>query len=265
MDKRSALILAISILTSIAFLIILIIFIFKLLRIHSIKQNEHKVEIKILNLEKEKEVLNTRVIVQEETFALIGREIHDNINQLLTLSKLNLNSIDYNNTLDSKLKVENGIQFICEAIQGLTNISKSLNPDIIKESGITNIIGEEIRRINSLKFSKIQFEYDDDVNDISPDIQLIIFRISQEALRNAITHGQAKTIKVELKVVEHLTIFEIQDDGIGFDPKLLGMKKFSQGLKNIEKRIGIINGILKIDSKIGYGTNLKITIPNIAK
>lgn len=265
MERRTEIILAISIFCSITFLIILITFIFRLLKIHRAKRYEHFNEIQILQLEREKEVLNTRITVQEETFALIGREIHDNINQLLTLSKLTLNSIDYQSSNDIKFKIDSGIQFISEAILGLTNISKSLNPDIIKESGITTVIEEEVFRINALKTSKITFKYDDEVNNISPEIQLIIFRISQEALRNAIMHGKAKTIDINLKFVDDILMFEIQDDGIGFDPKLLELKKFSQGLRNIEKRIGIINGLLKLNSQIGYGTNLKIIIPNITK
>lgn len=263
MEKSNSIILAVSIFSSIAFLIILIVFIIKLLKLYSNKQQENLNKIQILELENEKAILNTRITVQEETFSLIGREIHDNINQLLTLAKLNLNSIKFENQYDIQVKVDNGIQLIGEAIQGLSNISKSLNTDIIKETGITKILENEITRIHLINSCRIILTCDEEVNEISPEIQLIIFRISQEAIRNAITHGLAKTIEIELKILETSVIFEIKDDGIGFDPKLSQLKKSSQGLHNIEKRINAINGLLTIDTKIGHGTILKIVFPNI--
>ncbi|ULQ52894.1 sensor histidine kinase [Flavihumibacter fluvii] len=261
MGERNTIILILSIFSSIIILILLIVFIYKLLCLYNRKQIEFQNGIKILNLEKEKEILNTRIIVQEESFELIGREIHDNINQVLTLAKLNLNSVDYGNISDLKSKINNSSQFIGEAIKSLTSISKTLNSDLIKNIGLTKILLEEIKRINSIKPTIIDFEYNDEIDNINPEYQLIIFRISQEAFRNSIIHGQSKNIFLKVKLIKKILHFEINDDGVGFNIEILNNKKFSQGLKNIQKRVSSINGNLTISSDIGKGTKITIAIP----
>ena len=133
--------------------------------------------------------------------------------------------------------------------------------DIIKDTGITKILSQEILRINALKTTKINFIYNEEINDISPEIQLILFRISQEAIRNSIIHGHSENIELQMLLNSSLLNFEIKDNGIGFDTKILSEKKFSQGIKNIEKRINSINGTFSINSDKKAGTNILIQIP----
>jgi two-component system, NarL family, sensor kinase len=259
MEGETALIFFVIVFSSILILIILIIFIYKITKLHNKRQSEYLDNINILNLKRENELLETRIQVQESTFQTISREIHDNINQILTLSKLNLNSIDFNNIYDSEFKIRTSLQLTTEAIQSLTNLSKALNADLIKDLGISRVLGEEIQRINLIKASKIEYDFDERVDDISPEYQLILFRVSQEAIRNSIIHGQSANIKITLSVKNDQVYFEIRDDGSGFDVNSLKEKKFSQGLKNIEDRIKGINGTYQLMSRVGEGTSIIIT------
>jgi signal transduction histidine kinase len=102
------------------------------------------------------------------------------------------------------------------------------------------------------------------ISNISEDDQLTLYRIFQEATRNAILHGNAKNIIITLyKSADYDFIFEIQDDGNGFETNenksdVESKKTNSQGLNNMRRRTSMINGEFHLQSTINHGT--KITI-----
>jgi two-component system NarL family sensor kinase len=254
-----------TVMTSTFVLLFLIVFIYKILRLYNRRQLEYLMDLQLLNLEKEKEILSARIDVQEETFGIVAREIHDNINQILTLTKLNLNTVNFNSPSDFKNKISYSADLITEAIRGLTDISKSLNTDIIEEIGLLKILELEIDRIIKAKKINILLNHSGDVDEIIPATQLIIFRISQEAIRNSIMHGNAKNITINIFIQSNTLQFSIEDDGIGFNVNhhFSSTRNGSQGLTNIQKRLKIVGGRMEISSQLQIGTKLNIQIPII--
>jgi two-component system, NarL family, sensor kinase len=246
---------------TILILFIFSIFIFYVIRLYNSRQIEFSKNLKLSQIENEKKILSTRIEVYEETIQNISREIHDNVNQLLTLAKLNLNTIGLNST--DEMKINNAKDLITTAIGELTNISRSLSAEILNEIGLLRSIEIESERLNSVNLVDIETDLACDIPLLNPDLQLIIYRIFQESIRNSITHGKATRIKIAIYFANDNLFVSIKDNGKGFDySKFFESENFvHQGLKNMKKRIELANGEMTIFSELDLGTELMFKMP----
>lgn len=262
-------IIAWTIIGSLATIIIFLFFIKYIISLYSKKHNEFETAIYLKNLEKERSILSTRIEVQEETIQKISKELHDNINQLLTLAKLTLNNIREDNQYE---KIDLSKELITNAINEITNMSNSLSSQSIHDLGILRTIELESDRIMKINDTKITIHSEFDPSNLVEEEQLILYRIFQESIRNALTHGNAKNINIAFS--RHFDTgykFEITDDGSGFESSALQDLEEEighQGLKNIKKRAAIINAEFEILSEIGKGSILrviKLSHPDVSK
>src|ERR1044072_9069648 len=118
------------------FILILIAFIVFILFLYQRRHIAYQKGLETLKSDFEKTLLTTQLEIQEQTLQNISREIHDNIGLSLTLAKLNLNTIEWKDLIQSKEKVSGSINSITQAIVDLSNISKALHTDFIKEHGL---------------------------------------------------------------------------------------------------------------------------------
>ncbi|GAO45703.1 sensor histidine kinase [Flavihumibacter petaseus] len=261
MSQVAATILATSIFVSILFFLLQIGFIYKMVMLFKKKQVEHKESISLLQLSAEKEILESKILIQEDTFSSIGQEIHDNVNQLLMLCKLNIPTLEILPTKENMLILKNMIDYLDMAFNSLNNISRSLNPDLVKEYGLDKMINEEVQRITKSHATAIRISLDEKFEFLSSNIQLTIFRIFQEAVRNALRHGNSTEINITL-IVDAELLFEIVDNGNGFDTtKVYKNKRISQGLLNMKSRVLAVGGNFTVKSIIEKGTSITIKIP----
>ncbi len=246
-------------------LITLLIFIFFLnyiIILYNKKNIEFNTQLQLRNLEKEKEILKTRIDVQEETIQKISKELHDNVNQILTLAKLNLNNIS--ESIENRERLIISKELITNAINELSNLSNSLSSQMVKDMGLLKTIEIESTRIMTINKTKISLEYTLNNYEINKDDELILYRIFQEATRNAIVHGDANNIVIKLyQSPSYDFIFEIHDDGRGFNTNEINAtsqsnKINSQGLKNMQRRASILNGEFILESSLNYGTKVAI-------
>jgi signal transduction histidine kinase len=223
------------------------------------RQIDHQSRIATLTSNFEKTLLSTQLEIQEQTFQNISREIHDNIGLSLTLAKLNLNTIAWNNTASSKEKVIGSVEFISKAIEDLSYISKTLNTDFIEENGLLNALELEIKKIKKLGLFQIHYEIAGSPVYMKTQKELVIFRIIQEVLNNSIKHSQATSISVFLNYKPEMVLIELTDNGKGFidDDK----SKKGTGLLNIVKRASLIDGHCDVKSEQGKGTSVKMQVP----
>ena len=217
-----------------------------------------------LKLDYEKNILKTQVEIQENTFENISREIHDNINLSLTLAKLNLNTINWDEKQKSEALINSSVDLLSEAIIDLSDISKSMNPEIISNQGLINAIEKEIERIGRTGHFKINFAVKGDPIYMDAQKELIIFRIVQESINNIIKHAKATQIGIELYFNNERLGLTITDNGNGFCMETFDTnpnRKHKAGLINMRTRARMFNGDLTIKSNPGSGTNIFATIP----
>ncbi|NOT51022.1 MAG: hypothetical protein HOP10_07070 [Chitinophagaceae bacterium] len=250
-----------SLLVIIFFLIMLMaVFIFFIIYLHRKKQLGYLQKLNEIEANYEKNLLKTQLEIQEQTFQHISREIHDNITLSLTLAKLQLHTLDWGDKGKSWEKINSSIGLLGGSISQLSDISKSLNADIIIQQGLLQALEEEIQRIRQAASLTIEFNITGVPVYLDAQKELIIFRIIQEAFNNIIKHARAKLATLSLHYNKTNLLISINDDGQGFDTELNDCKSHA-GLKNMQTRISILKGTMNISSRPGGGTLLSFTIP----
>ena len=243
----------------IAFLL-LGLFIILLATLYSKKQKKNKIEKQMMQAQFQQSLLQTQIEIQEQTFKNISQEIHDNIGQVLTLAKLHLNTFPQNIGTALQARVSDTEQLVSKAINDLRDLSKSLHSDKISEIGLANAIENELRMLRNTKQFHTSLDTVGQPFQLLPNHQMILFRIVQESLNNAIKHAKAKSITVQLHYQNSQLCLSIADDGIGFNTNALQTSQTGIGLKNMQDRAALIGGVFTLFSMPGNGTTVTINI-----
>jgi signal transduction histidine kinase len=220
-------------------------------------QFEMQAKINLIQQQFKQEILQSQLETQEHSFNLISQELHDNIGQLLSSTKLLLSVAgkDLKNSSDIITSAE---QTIGEAITGLRSLSKALNKEWLHQFNLIENLKTERNRLNT---AQVQLELITDYNDLplEADAQVMLFRVVQEALQNCIKHASATHITIQIKNKDQYFILSIEDDGIGFNVEL--SKNESLGLRNMEYRVRLLKGKIEWKSIETKGTTVTIYIP----
>jgi signal transduction histidine kinase len=201
----------------------------------------------------ENELNTMKIEVREQTLRNIGWELHDNIGQMLTLAKIQLQSISG----DEKTVSQVG-KTITKSIDEIRNLSKIINPDTKNELDLYESVQNEIDRLNRLNYIEAICKRSGNIFAIDFDKQLVLFRIVQELINNTIKHAKATKIEIDFSYKPIGLMVTVNDNGIGFD---LGIKSEGQGISILTQRVKLIKSVLKIDSS-NNGTIVEIVIPN---
>jgi two-component system sensor histidine kinase UhpB len=215
-------------------------------------------ERKRVELERQRWVTEATIMAQEKERAEIGRELHDNINQILTTTKMYLDMALTEKDISEELTIKSH-ENISTAIEEIRVLSKSLVPPSLGDIGLKEAISE---MIDNLKFSqKINIRLKTSglaKASIPGNIKLTVFRIIQEQMNNILKHSKATDAEIRVGVSKEGLAVSISDNGIGFEPK---KRMKGIGLMNITNRAGVHNGNVEILSSPGNGCTLKISIP----
>ncbi|WP_420553169.1 sensor histidine kinase [Tenacibaculum aiptasiae] len=197
--------------------------------------------------------------IQSQTMKYIGREIHDNIGQKLTLSSLYLQQLVFENKTEDIMKnIDTVNNIINESLTELRLLSKTLTDDTVEKNTISELIKVECKKIEVLKTHTILFKDDLNLNLSSYQTKSILLRITQEFLQNSIKHANCDSIEISIFNTHNTLFLKLIDNGDGFD--IANVKTTGIGLKNMKKRIEMING--KFDMKSNSnGTIFTIEIP----
>lgn len=193
----------------------------------------------------------------ESDRAHLGAELHDNINQILATAMLYLEHaktfIDEREELITKC-----LDVITLAIIEIRKLSRTLIVSDINEIGLKKAINEMIANIVLVKKMEISLHMKDfPEKKIDENVKIAIFRIIQEQLTNILKHAHASSVSIDLKKEEKQITLEISDNGIGFDKTL---QRKGVGITNINSRVSLYDGDVKIDSAPGKGCRLKVTL-----
>jgi signal transduction histidine kinase len=234
--------------------IIIYIFQYRRKRLSDIKEQE------ALKLKHQQELLSTQLEMQTQTMQHIGREIHDNVGQKLTLASLYTQQLAYENKAPQiTAKIENISIIINESLAELRQLSKSLTDDTINDHDIIKLLQMECDKVSNLKKHHVSFSSNQINISLPYQTKSIALRIVQEFLQNSIKHADCKNIIVNLSTTKAALQLYLQDDGKGFEATAINQKGI--GLDNMKKRTELIGGTYHLDSKINNGTQLNISIP----
>ncbi|MEI9935329.1 MAG: ATP-binding protein [Ferruginibacter sp.] len=210
-------------------LFLLLLFIMFLFFIFQLRKKKTKARL-------EKEILTAQVEIQEQTLKMVSQEIHDNIGQILSLAKLNLNIFPQSASAEAQVKIDNTKNLITKAINDLRDLSRSMHGDKIAELGLYAAIDIELQILQNTGQYNTVIEVIGQPIKLEAQKEMVLFRMVQEALTNCIKHAKAKNIQVGLNNQEDKYIVTISDDGIGFDKTLLQSSQTGIGLRNMQNR-----------------------------
>ena len=220
----------------------------------------HQKEMLDLKAQYEQTILQSQLEIQEQTFRNISQEIHDNIGQVLSLAKLNLNTIIPSNTHEKILLTE---ELLGKASTDLRDLSKSLNTDKVTDLGLSEAIRHELSIIEkTTHIKKTSFTETNSENHLNKEKTIVVFRMIQEVFHNIVKHAKASSVDVDISSDEKETSIHVTDNGIGFEPATLNNKETGIGLKSIQQRCALIKAIFLMNSQPGKGTHIHLTIQN---
>lgn len=199
----------------------------------------------------EKEIIESQIEIREQTLRNISWELHDNIGQLLTLAKIQLQSIKGNP--DFIKDINDNLTTIISEVRSL---SKSINPDYISKINLVEAIQLEMDRFNKLNYIKATLSIKGTTFELDKKAEIIIFRMLQEFFANTIKHSKASELYVEMDFYKKNLFIVAKDNGKGF--KIEEVAKNGLGLLNMKKRGALINAEVSFESIINQGTRITI-------
>lgn len=235
--------------------------------IHTYLQDDFKQVNEIIEDAKEKQKFGLKIIeAQEDERLRISREIHDGPAQMLANILLRSEIIDKayrrGKIEQSVSEIKNIRGMVKESLREVRRIIYNLRPMALDDLGLIPTIKKYISTIQSyhgeadIKFISIGVK-----KRLKKNYEIALFRLMQEGLQNAVRHSKASQIEVKLEIFEESVTLVIKDNGRGFD--LENIKEDSFGLIGMRERVEMLDGTMTIDTAIGEGTKIFITIPKV--
>jgi len=215
--------------------------------------------------EAEKLVIQSLIEGADSERTRVSKEIHDSLGQSLTAANLNLNAVKQDVAkLGGKTteKFDIGLNFLKIAIEDSRNIAHNLMPKALEDFGIVLSLKSLFNQIE--KSTGLIIKFYENLNShlrFDLNIELNLYRITQEALNNTIKHSGATIVFVQLMLHTDEIIYTFEDNGKGFDkPSIMNANK-GIGLKSIANRAKAMSGHFDIDTNQNSGTTITIIIP----
>lgn len=217
----------------------------------------NKLQAQVLRAKVNEQLMNATLKAEDQERFRIAHELHDGVQQKIATVNMYLQTLEENSE-ENKVILANGIERLNEAIAEIRNMSHSLIPRALRNSGLTATLQDEVEQLNSNTSLEATFHENVGNKRFHQDIELNLYRIFQEATTNIFKHAHASSILVQLMEIDERLSLVIEDDGDGFEMKDVGERDF--GLSSIKNRAAGIDAHIEIDSVPGQGTSILIEL-----
>jgi two-component system, NarL family, sensor kinase len=228
-------------------ILVLVVLVIAALFINQKRKFRHGLDLSNLRNQYDRELLQSQLEIQSQTFETISRELHDNVGTLLSIAMVHLRS-------KSSHEVEG---LLNEAMNMLRDISKSLNPESITTTGWQRSFLNDLERIKRSNLFTIETSITGEPFSMEASKQIILFRILQEAMNNIVKHAEANCVHVSMSYVGNELFILINDNGKGFSDAHT-LPSTGSGLRNMKARAAMLPASFDITSENGKGTIISI-------
>jgi signal transduction histidine kinase/tetratricopeptide (TPR) repeat protein len=226
---------------------------------------DQQLEIKekqLLELEKERQLSAAKSVLQGEEAerSRLAGDLHDGLGGLLTGVKLKLSSMKENSIITSEnlAHFNHALDLLDTSITEMRRVAHNLMPETLMHYGLRTALGDFIKQVEPEGLPIIRSSNFGTDLRYEKEIEITIYRITQELVTNAIKHSNAKQIDIQLFTELDRICVQVNDNGIGFDPQGPDHIKAGKGLKNIHDRVTAFNGRFELISQTGKGTECTI-------
>lgn len=250
MDKNIAL----GIIIVLLFISLIVLFCAILIKLYIQKIKKYNAQIYENEIAFQKTLNSAIVESQEQLLTSISQDLHDDAGQQLTVINFQLENLKLDHPLceDDLEPISNSVGKLS---QSLRNISHSLNSNWLENNGLINAIENEVNRIKKNKLIEVLFQCKERKRKFNTSEQIVIFRIFQEVINNALKYANATKIEIRIET-KPLFKITIEDNGKGFDKNKLENNTKSIGIENCITRAKIINYDFQIESEANIGTKV---------
>ncbi|SFH12420.1 tetratricopeptide repeat-containing sensor histidine kinase [Pedobacter insulae] len=218
-----------------------------------------KLKLKRLQQEKENTILNAIIVGEEREKNRISHELHDGVAAMIGAAKLSLESIPHlpqEKQMEQILKVSGLLE---NTHADVRHIAHNLFPAVLEKDGIVKATEHFAAELNQIQMVKVTVtrKKNSEVNHLSRQLQLMLFRVIQELVNNILKHAEAKNAEITFSKHPNGLQIEVSDDGIGYNG---AAETGSQGLYSIAQRVKSIGGDFKIMKNGNMGTTAVVII-----
>ncbi len=211
--------------------------------------------------QRRKELSRRILMAQEEERQRIARELHDQAAQSLTSLLVHLRLLEKaHSPEDAQRQVAALRELTAVALEDVRRIALNLRPKILDDLGLVAALRWLVDEFNAQAGPRATLDMDGLTSRLPRPVELVLYRVVQEALTNVRRHAQARHVWVHLQVSGDQVTVTVQDDGRGFDPNRLNEGE-GLGLLGMRERLASLGGELQVDSQPGQGTRIIGHIP----
>ncbi|QHW00465.1 sensor histidine kinase [Spirosoma endbachense] len=246
-----------------AVLLMMAVFIIIFVAYYQQKQAKQQLALKELQEQHRRELMTATFRGQEEERRRLAEDLHDGIGTMLSVTKMSLNQLERQLDEDNiriNLHVQKTRSMIDETMTNVRRISRDLVPTTLERFGLLPALEELADRANDSEL-QVQLDCPENMGQLSPSIDLMLYRIAQELVNNAIRHARARHITIQLQCITDAVRLSVMDDGVGFDfDAVTESKQGGLGLRNIESRLSVVDGHVTFDVAPGRGSHIHVQI-----
>jgi two-component system, NarL family, sensor histidine kinase UhpB len=196
---------------------------------------------------------------QEEERRRIARDLHDEVNQSLTALLLRIEAATQDAPPELQAQLAETKRLADQAMGELLDLARQLRPTALDDHGLVAALTTHVRDLDRRGPARASFWADPRMGDLSPDAQVVVYRVAQEALVNAARHSGATRVEVNLEPRDSRVRLEVSDNGSGF---AFAEEGKGLGLSGMRERALLVGGTLDIDSRPGKGTSVVLEVPS---
>lgn len=196
----------------------------------------------------------------------IARDVHDNLGQRIFLLYKTYDRMFQDISKEEHLRLRRNAAELIDQLSGhVRNINNTLNNDYIRARGLEEVLRRDIDRVSAAGLYECHLDVSGEPpQDTDAEKELMVYRIVQEAMHNAMKHADCNTLVFSLAFRGNGFEFELEDNGKGFD-MVTAIQKQRMGLLNMNKRAERLGATLEVRSKLGCGTKVRLHVPDISK
>jgi two-component system, NarL family, sensor histidine kinase UhpB len=210
-----------------------------------------------LELERRQSALRA-LSAQEGERLRIARELHDEIGQTLTAIALDAER-NAEASSDARESWERVASLAQQSVEDLRRIARRLRPEALDDLGLINAFIALCNRMSEFGGIPVKRVLPERLPTHAPEVDLVLYRVAQEALTNVMRHAQASSAEVALSVTEDGLFLSVRDDGRGMPEE--AAQGIRNGLVGMHERAMLVGGTLAIESKPGQGTVVRLSVP----
>jgi two-component system, NarL family, sensor histidine kinase UhpB len=204
------------------------------------------------------EAARTALAAQEGERLRVAQELHDEIGQTLTAVTIQAERAADGDPAAAPDVLRSVADAVRESLDEVRRIARELRPEALDDLGLVNALIALCNRIDAQDGPRVRRELQVRLPALSPDVELVVYRIAQEGLTNALRHSGARSATVSLTVDAEALRLGVFDDGRGMPAELPGR---TAGIAGMRERALLVGGHLSIESRPGQGTEVRLTVP----